>query len=164
MHITRRFLVSARQGDQAPGVEISDPACPIGWGDLDGAAKRWAAEGGYGSDASELLYVVTDNQGGAGLPIGFEAHRLPPETSGLDGAFIAPVEEEGAAFLTDPHHPLAINGLHPGLAEEGRVHLPASAVEFLIHDCSWEEDGFIQVIDGDPVIWIRGMCTELIPA
>lgn len=51
-------LISATQGDQVPGTEISDPECPIEWGDLPADAQQWAEAQGYGEDESELLYVV----------------------------------------------------------------------------------------------------------
>lgn len=165
MKIIRCALVSARRGDQVPGVEITDPASPIAWEDLDGSAQRWATEGGYGTDEAELLYVVTDSAGDATwLPAGFETHRLPVEDSGLEGAFTMPASQEEADFLTSSLHVLAANGLRPELLDESQVYLPPGAVSFLAEECTEDEDGFITIVDGAPVMWIGGLDTKLTPA
>ena len=55
-------LVSAVSGDQVPGVEISDPACPVQWERLPADAQAWAQEQGYGRDDDELLYVLEGSE------------------------------------------------------------------------------------------------------
>lgn len=61
-------LVSALPGDLVPGVEASDPDCPISLVDHpEGAA--WAEFHGWGEDLDELIYVLTPWQAApAGFP------------------------------------------------------------------------------------------------
>lgn len=66
-------LVSATQGDTVPGVEISDPDCPIDWHNLPADAKAWAEAQGYGADDTELLYVL---DAGHGAPEGFPTRTI----------------------------------------------------------------------------------------
>ncbi|WP_239404621.1 hypothetical protein [Frankia sp. Cj3] len=60
--IIKYIFVSAIAGDRVPGIEISDPDCPVTWDDLPQEARRWARTQGYGGDEGELLYVLTPGQ------------------------------------------------------------------------------------------------------
>ncbi len=75
-------LVSATSGDQVLGVEISDPASPVAWADLDEDAQDWARAQGYGPGAEdELLYVLD----GVGAPDGFPSYSLEIAVEGDSG-------------------------------------------------------------------------------
>lgn len=74
-------LISANTGDLVPGVELSDPDCPLAWDDLPEDAQEWAEAQGYdGEDDSELLYVLMDDDEDEGVPAGFPAYRVAPDT------------------------------------------------------------------------------------
>jgi prevent-host-death family protein len=61
-------LISATSGDHVTGVELGDPASRVEFHELPKAAQDWAREQGYGTDESELVYVLDD---GEAVPAGF---------------------------------------------------------------------------------------------
>ena len=68
--MTTYTLISATVGDhlELPGVEISDPDCPISYDDLSDDDAQWAEYNGYGADETELLYVVEGETTWPGWP------------------------------------------------------------------------------------------------
>lgn len=74
-------LVSAAPGDAVPGVELSDPDCPITWPELPKPAQKWASSQGYGPDnPDELLYVLSQEDS---VPSGFKSFRFTRRARGM---------------------------------------------------------------------------------
>lgn len=69
-------LVSALAGDRVPGVEVSDPECPIDIHDYPEAVE-WAEAQGWGNDPNELVYVIPDD--GTEVPTGYPTYRIEPD-------------------------------------------------------------------------------------
>lgn len=75
------LLVSATTSDRTPGVEVSDPECPINIEDHP-AALAWAQEQGWGNDPDELIYVVAAGSDEADeIPDGLPVYQLTASTS-----------------------------------------------------------------------------------
>lgn len=79
--LTTYILVSALSGDAVPGIEVSDPECPV---DITAhpAALAWARAQGWGIDDDELVYVVDPRVDDVdAVPSGSETFRLDVETA-----------------------------------------------------------------------------------
>lgn len=67
------ILISAMSGDSVPGVEVSDPECPIDIRDYPEAMTWASAQGWNYEDSDELVYVADADDG---IPGGFPTLRL----------------------------------------------------------------------------------------